>query len=525
MAGVRGLNFRISTLIWGLGLVALGVLFLSLLGNLKALDEQETIIADLTEFNLPLLKEMCQVSYLLGHQRALLRLDGGGKMEFRESSENLKRHLGQLEKYLRDARGNTVEEENLLSRLRESLKILREDYSRFEREALAYLASPEEEKSRALQQRLRAMDQEASRFMKHVDLLNKKARGKSRERSLKARRNALLITLLGLGLILFVFVSVLRVFRRNVHDYRSRMQDLAEGEADLTKRVAITGNTELDEAAVYTNRFLEKIHGIIRDLRETAERLSGETRRLAEAFGVSVQGAERGLNQSRKAREFASELEQEIASMAAAMEEMSATISEISRNTQETSLRARESQEAAEVTARVAAELVEASQHIREMSDLIGGVAEQTKLLALNATIEAARAGEAGKGFAVVANEVKELARQSAELVEKINQAVEQLLSRVENVSQASERNREAANAIADMAQNVAAAVEEQSTVVNDLSSNLTRITEKSRELSQEAEEMEKLSQEILEEARKLQVDELNQIVIHLEKLLSSFRV
>ncbi|RUM89747.1 MAG: hypothetical protein DSZ24_00510 [Thermodesulfatator sp.] len=518
-------SLRIGTLLWFMGIVSVVALTLTSAGGFLSIRRADKIIADLTGFNLPVTNEMCQVSYLLGQQRALLGLSNGSESQFRRNSAALMDHLRSLHRYLQGSRGANQEEEELLSRLRENVSGLERDYRSFHERALKYLSSRNPEEAQSLREDLQAMDQKTFSFLNDLGLFNEKMRKRSEGKSRRDRRRALLVFGVSLLLLGLSFASVLRFFRRNVNDYRLRMQDLAEGEADLTKRVAITGNTELDEAAVYTNRFLEKIHTLIRDLRETAERLSGETRRLAEAFGISVKGAEKGLVQSRKAREFASELEQEIVSMAAAMEEMSATISEISRNTQETSARARESQEAAEMTARVATDLQEASRNIREMSDLIGTVAEQTKLLALNATIEAARAGEAGKGFAVVANEVKELARQSAELVEKINHAVEQLLSKVEEVTEASQRNREAANAIADMAQNVAAAVEEQSTVVNDLSANLTKITEKSKELSQEAEEMEKTSQEILEEARKLNVEELTRVGARLEELLRSFKV
>ncbi len=518
-------NFRIGTLLWVLGIVAVVSLSLSTAGGIYSLRGQDRMIDDLAGFYLSLMEDMCTVSYLLGQQKAILGLGQGRAAEFKRNSVAIRKKLSQVNRYLSEAEGNSEKEKEILSALREGSQNLQRTYENFAGQALDYLHSPDAQRQDILAAELEDMDRKVSTFLRNMDRLNSYMKIEARSFSHRSQRRALGVALVGLVLTIFSFTYALRIFKRNLGDYRSRMQDLAEGEADLTKRVAITGNTELDEAAVYTNRFLDKIHGLIRDLRETVENLSQETRRLAEAFGISVKGAEKGLAQSRKTREFASELEQEIASMAAAMEEMSATISEISQNTQETSHRARESQEAAEITARAAAELQEASRHIREMSDLIGAVAEQTKLLALNATIEAARAGEAGKGFAVVANEVKELARQSAELVEKINRAVEGLLSKVDEVAQASQRNQEAANAIAEMAQSVAAAVEEQSTVVNDLSANLTRITEKSKELFQEAEEMERLSQGILDEARKLNTDELMRIGEKLEKLLNSFKV
>ena len=107
-------------------------------------------------------------------------------------------------------------------------------------------------------------------------------------------------------------------------------------------------------------------------------------------------------------------------SVAAATEELTSSIGEISRQVQESSRIAREAVAQAERTDARINELSQAAVRIGDVVKLITAIAEQTNLLALNATIEAARAGEAGRGFAVVAQEVKALAAQTAKATDEI---------------------------------------------------------------------------------------------------------
>jgi len=118
-----------------------------------------------------------------------------------------------------------------------------------------------------------------------------------------------------------------------------------------------------------------------------------------------------------------------IDTMATAIEELSASITEINRIATDSLglseavlTQAHDSQKKAE-------NLREHSMGIQSVVDLINDIAEQTNLLALNATIEAARAGEAGRGFAVVASEVKSLATQTAKATEEISQLIEAVQS------------------------------------------------------------------------------------------------
>src|ERR1700680_2395867 len=106
--------------------------------------------------------------------------------------------------------------------------------------------------------------------------------------------------------------------------------------------------------------------------------------------------------------------------VATAAEELTASISEISRQVTESSRATEQAVADTRRTDTIVQSLADGAAKIGRIVELIGKIAEQTNLLALNATTEAARAGDAGKGFAVVASEVKSLAQQTAKATEEI---------------------------------------------------------------------------------------------------------
>lgn len=162
--------------------------------------------------------------------------------------------------------------------------------------------------------------------------------------------------------------------------------------------------------------------------------------------------------------------------VAGSIEQMVATISEISGHVTQTASLATTTEQEVVSTAGSVQKLDESSRVIEKVVELIRSLSEQTNLLALNATIESARAGDAGKGFAVVANEVKELAKQTAAATESIDASVTEIRDLISESVQSTERVTDSIRSVSESMISVAAAVEEQSVTMHSLNDTASHL-------------------------------------------------
>jgi methyl-accepting chemotaxis protein len=164
-------------------------------------------------------------------------------------------------------------------------------------------------------------------------------------------------------------------------------------------------------------------------------------------------------------------------SVASAVEQLTASVDEISRQVATAAEVARDAVRSAETGHATMRGLAEATARIGDVVRLISDIAGQTNLLALNATIEAARAGEAGRGFAVVAGEVKALAGQTARATADIGGQIAAVRDATERSIQAMAEVAGVIGKIDVVASAIASAVEQQSTTTRGIAASIQMVS------------------------------------------------
>ena len=311
----------------------------------------------------------------------------------------------------------------------------------------------------------------------------------------------IIISVVGVLLNAAIFFGLSKLICAPVRQMTSAMERLAGGDMK-TEVPAKQRQDEIGEMATALQIFKDNMIETdrMRGEKLAADRLSEEQRRstmlnLASQFEQNVGGvvdtvttaasqlqstaqnmsgtAQRTSQQSSEVASVSASASHNIQTVAAATEELSASIHEISqRVTESTRIIAVAVNQAGDTNTKMQA-LNAAAGKIGEVVSLINDIASQTNLLALNATIEAARAGEAGKGFAVVASEVKALANQTASATEEIANQIRAIQTATENSATAIGEISTTIVRVNEISVAIAAAVEEQGAATQEISRNL----------------------------------------------------
>jgi methyl-accepting chemotaxis protein len=310
---------------------------------------------------------------------------------------------------------------------------------------------------------------------------------------------------------------------RTVEVFKNNRLERRQLEAERISAEKLATERRKAELNQFVENFRTKIGGII----ERVLNSSGQFEKDAEQLSVTAHSTAEMSGQSADASRQASE---HVRSAAAASNELSQSIVEISRRVQESNSVAAEAVKQADTTDQRMAELSAAGERIGDVVKLITSIAEQTNLLALNATIEAARAGDAGRGFAVVAQEVKTLAGQTAK-------ATDEIAAHIVNMQRATGESVNAIKAIgltieiiSGITTSISSAVEQQGTATQsiaqgvqaaasgtlDVADNIERVAKNARETGTTSGLMLKSAQELSDVSAHLR-DEV-------EKFLDSVR-
>ena len=345
--------------------------------------------------------------------------------------------------------------------------------------------------------------------------------------ALGAESRSSLTTMLIIGVLIAVagLLAIWLISRRITRPLRDMvvmLDNIGQGEGDLTQRLHIDSRNELGQIATGFNTFLTRLQGMISEVVGSVQKVSDASEHTADIAIRTDKGVQTQLA--------------EIELVATAVHEMTATAQDVARNATQAAEAASHADRAANqgrhivqdtgaTITELAGEIGRAvdvvqtlardSENIDAILVTIRSIAEQTNLLALNAAIEAARAGEQGRGFAVVADEVRNLAQKTQQATGEIQQMIQQLQNGTRDVVQVMEQSQsrtqrsveqadaaaealqaitQAVSLINDMNNQIASAAEEQSAVAEDINRTVTNIGQVAQDVAGGAEEASQAS-------------------------------
>ncbi len=278
------------------------------------------------------------------------------------------------------------------------------------------------------------------------------------------------------GLTVILTVRTMRSVLSPIKAMITRLQDIAEGEGDLTQRVCADARDEIGELGRWFNTFIEKIeHTVAQSKRISRQVFDSNDSILAGSQDV----ANSASNQASNLEQVSASIK-EMSTIAKSNAEVSTQAQDLSSSTVES---AEDGHGAMERLSGAMVDIRASGDKIGEIIKVINDIAFQTNLLALNAAVEAARAGDSGKGFAVVAEEVRNLAQRSAEAARSTGELIGEASERAERGATISQQVGEVLNTIVGNSREAGKLMDGLSASIAEQSDGIDRVNEALRNL------------------------------------------
>ncbi|MFM1665491.1 methyl-accepting chemotaxis protein [Aeromonas salmonicida] len=334
------------------------------------------------------------------------------------------------------------------------------------------------------------------------------------------------------GLLFVLMLLAITQLGSRLQTLKQNIDALSAGDADLTARIQVKGNDELDHIALSVNRFIAYLQQMMVQVTDATDLITRELAQLDQQTG--------------QARRILGEHAAETDQVVTALTELSSTADSVAQhasdsasfteaaNGQAANSRKVVGSASASVVALIdevdlaAAKVLEMQEDAKQIGSVlgvIGGIAAQTNLLALNAAIEAARAGEQGRGFAVVADEVRALAARTQKSTAEVGSMLSRLTQGVADAVVAMDQTKRSCQAAADttgqvtggldsmadsvvqihdLSSQIATAAEEQSRVTEEINRNMVSIRDMLNLLVENGRNTEQSAESLLSSNRQL---------------------
>ena len=343
-----------------------------------------------------------------------------------------------------------------------------------------------------------------------------------------------IIAALGTALVTRKVVRPLKIIQNSISENATQ---IAQGKADLTRRLSVKSKNEIGDVAESFNVYSEKLQDIIKNMKLTklslnhaGERLKGSTDETMAAMteiSASIEEVGRNLlSQNNEVEQTAesvkhilgniSALEELVSSQAeavegasSAVEEMIGNISEVNRSVEKMAesfgLLESDAQSGAKTQEELQSQITEIenqSKLLSEANAVIASIAEQTNLLAMNAAIEAAHAGEAGKGFAVVADEIRKLSETSSSQSKTIGEQLNRIQNTIGTVVEATQKGVQDYAHLADEIHETDSLVQQIKAAMTEQQEGSAQITEALHGMNDSTQQVHSASKEMTTDSR-----------------------